>query len=271
MSSCFNNSHRHVSILLPRSPAAFGHWLIWGGVPLVATAILLGLHRDDPRVAFCTLYVFVAVIIGIAFSGGAGVDLNVWFDAAIALSLTAGLALDRLTNGTAALAFAFILPLSTGLALAYDSEWLEADFWLNPFAGEAESARRDIAFLKAHDGPAACEMMSLCYWASKEAQIDVFNLGQAYATHARSEDRLLRLIEARHYSVVEFDSLSDFALGPRVRRAFDRFYRVDHADENGVFLVPRQTASALTVPARSSLPQPTKGPRNAAKIDRSTT
>jgi hypothetical protein len=114
-------------------------------------------------------------------------------------------------------------------------------------------------------------MMSLCYWAGKKAEIDVFNLGQAYATHTRSEDSLLRLIAAHYYGAAEFDSLADFALGPRVRKAFDRFYRIDHADENGVFLVPRQTASALTVPARSSLPQPTKGPRNAAKIERSTT
>ena len=29
-------------------------------------------------------------------------------------------------------------------------------------------------------GPALCEMLSLCYWAGKRAEVDVFNLGQAY-------------------------------------------------------------------------------------------
>ena len=246
-------------------------FLIWCGLPLVASAVLFGLRRSDRYVAFCALYALMAVIVGTGFSGGAGVDLNVWFEAAIALSLLAGLALDRLATWTPGLVIAFLLPLWAGLIPAYDSEWLERNFWLHPFAEESESARRDIAFLKAQNGPVACEMLSLCYWAGKKAEIDVFNLGQAYATQARSDDDLIRLIEGRHYAALEFDSLTDFALGARVRKALLGSYRIDHQDETGVFLVPRQTASALTVPARSSLPQPTEGPRSAAKIERSTT
>ena len=246
-------------------------FLIWCGLPLVMMAVLFGFKRSDRYVAFCGLYTLTAVIIGTGFSGGAGVDLNVWFDAVIALSLSAGLALDRLVTWKPGLVMAFVLPLLAGLALSYDSEWLERDFWLHPFSEEADSARRDIAFLRAQNGPVACEMLSLCYWAGKKAEIDVFNLGQAYVTRARSENDLIRLIEGRRYAALEFDSLTDFALGPRVRKALAGSYRIDHEDENGVFLVPRQTASALTVPVRSSLPQPTEGPRSAAKIERRTT
>jgi len=246
-------------------------FLIWCGLPLMVAAVLFGLQRSDRYVVFCALYALIAVIVGTGFSGGAGVDLNVWFDAAIALSLAAGLALHRLVKWTPALVLAFVLPLLAGMILAYDSEWLEQDFWLHPFAEEAQSAHRDIAFLSAQNGPVACEMQSLCYWAGKKAEIDVFNLGQAYATRARSDNDLIRLIEHRHYAALEFDSLTAFALGPNVRKALASSYRIDHQDENGVFLVPRQTASALTVPARSSLPQPTEGPRRAAKIERSTT
>ncbi len=246
-------------------------FLIWCGLPLVATAVMFGLRRNDRYVVFCALYTLIAVIVGTGFSGGAGVDLNVWFDAAIALSLSAGLALDRLVTWTPGLVMAFVLPLLAGPILSCDSAWLEQDFWLHPFAEETQSADRDIAFLKTQNGPVACEMQSLCYWAGKKAEIDVFNLGQAYATHTRSDNDLIRLIERRHYAAFEFDSLTDFALGPNVRKALAGSYRIDHQDENGVFLVPRQTASALTVPARSSLPQPTEGPRSAAKIERSTT
>ena len=245
--------------------------LIWCGLPLVVTVVLLGSRRRDRYVVLCALYALIAVIVGTGFSGGAGVDLNVWFDAAIALSLSTGLALDRLARRTPTLAMAFALPFLVGLILFYDSEWLEQGFWLHPFEEEVRGAHRDVAFLKAQNGPVACEMQSLCYWAGQKAEIDVFNLGQAYATRARSDNDLIRLIEARHYAALEFDSLTDFALGPNVRKALAGAYRVDHQDENGVFLVPRQTASALTVPARSSLPQPTEGPRNAAKIERSTT
>jgi hypothetical protein len=246
-------------------------FLIWCGLPLAVMAVLFGQRRGDRYVLFCALYALIAVVIGTGFSGGAGVDLNVWFDAAIALSFSAGLTLDRLVKGTPVLVTAFVLPLLAGLTLSYDSEWLEQDFWLHSFAEESDSAHRDIAFLKTQNGPVACETLSLCYWAGNEAEIDVFNLGQAYATGARSENDLIRLIEDRHYAALEFDSLTDFALGSRVRKALASSYRIDHQDENGVFLVPRQTASALTVPARSSLPQPTEGPRRAAKIERSTT
>src|SRR6185312_3475492 len=120
-------------------------FLIWCGFPLAATAVLFGHRRSDRYVVFCALYTLVALVIGIGFSGGAGVDLNVWFDAAIALSLSAGVALDRLAKWTPALVTAFVIPLLAGLILSYDSEWLEQDFWLHPFAEEAQSAHRDIA------------------------------------------------------------------------------------------------------------------------------
>jgi hypothetical protein len=216
-----------------------GYWLIWGALPLVAAVVLFMQGRRESNVVFCGLYVLSGVIVGTAFSGGAGVDTNVWFDADIALSLAAGLALDRLPRARTALLAAFALPIATGLALAYGSDWLEADFWLHPFAEEVRSAHADIAFVNRHKGPALCETMSLCYWAGKRAEVDVFNLGQSYATHARDEGDLIRRVEAHYYRAVEFDSLTDFALGPRVRNAFDRSYRIDHADDNGVFLVPR--------------------------------
>jgi hypothetical protein len=82
-------------------------------------------------------------------------------------------------------------------------------------------------------------MLSLCYWAGKREEADVFNLGQAYATHARLDDGLVRLIEAHHYSVLQFDSLDDFALTPRVKQTLLRDYRIGHANDEGVFLVPR--------------------------------
>jgi hypothetical protein len=216
-----------------------GSWLVWGGASAAVAAVLSYRQRTDRDVMFSALYALIAVLVGVLFSGGAGVDSNVWFDAAIALALTTGLALERWPRAAPVMIAAGVLPLVAGLVLAYDPAWRGRDYWLHPYADDAEVARGDIAFLKAHQGPALCEMLSLCYWAGKPAEVDVFNLGQAYATGARSDDALIRRIAARHYRAVQFDSLDDFALGPRVRQAFERAYRVDHADDNGVFLVPR--------------------------------
>jgi hypothetical protein len=205
-------------------------WTVWGGAGMAVMAALLLVRRNDRDVALCALYAFVAVALGLVFAGGAGVDMNVWFDAAIALSLGIALALDRLPRdlhkGLAA--GAYVLALVCGLALNWDG-----------VTQRPASADPDIAFLKSRPGPALCEMLSLCYWAGKRAEVDTFNTGQAFATAARSDAALIGEIEARRFTAMEFDSLDDFALGPRVKRAVLANYRVDHEDDGGVFLAPR--------------------------------
>jgi len=221
---------------------AIGSWLIWANVALFGLVALLLLRRDDRYVVLCALYAAVAIAVGIVFAGGAGVDMNIWFDAMIALSLAAALVIDRLPKAAwmqGLIAGACILPLIAGIVLNWEDAWLERDFWLHPMAAETAMAESDIAFLKAQHGPVACEMLSLCYWAGKPEEIDAFNLGQAYATHKRSDEALVRLIEAKHYGALEFDSLDDFALTPRAKQVLLNSYRVDHANDEGVFFVPR--------------------------------
>lgn len=221
---------------------ALGIWLVWAEVSLFGLAALIFLRRDDKYVALCAICAGAAILVGILFAGGAGVDMNIWFDAMIALSLATALVLDRLSmpgSMRGLIAIAYTLPLIAGIILNWDGAWLERDFWLHPLKDETAVAQADIVFLKAQNGPVACEMLSLCYWARKPEEVDTFNLGQAYATHRRSDDALVRLIAAKHYGAVEFDSLDDFALTPGVKQTLLKAYRADHADDEGVFLVPR--------------------------------
>jgi hypothetical protein len=204
-------------------------WLAWGGTAMLVTASL-AFARSDRNTLLVALYALTSVLVGTAFSGGAGVDTNAWFDAAIAVALGSALALDGLSVRAwhaPALAGAIVLPLIVGTALHED------------WPGAEDSADSDIAFLREHGGPAICEMLSLCYWAGKPQTVDVFNLGQAYATKARSDDALVAQIAARRFGAIEFDSLDPFALTPRVKQAVLANYRIDHVDDNGVFLVRR--------------------------------
>ena len=218
-------------------------WLVWGAIPIAIVATLAALHRHDRFVAFCALYAALAFALGVAFAGGAGVDVNVFFDAAIALSLGAGLALNRFAprgpGWTPCVASALVLALGFGLYQASNESWSDPDFWSHPMADEAAQTRDDIAFLRARRGPALCESLSLCYWAGKEPEVDTFNVGQELATGARPDDDLIRSIEAHRYSGMAFDTLEPFALGPRVRSAVLKAYRADHADDIGAFFVPR--------------------------------
>ena len=219
------------------------NWLLWSGVPILALATLVAVRSDDRFVTLCALYAGMAAVIGIAFSGGAGVDVNAFFDADIALSLSIAVALTRFaalsprwSSGTAV---ALLLPLAAGLYAVSDVDWRDPDFWAHPMAGEAALARADIAFLEDHKGPAACETLALCYWAGKPATIDVFNIGEAIAANAHSDAAIVRDLRNHAYGVIELDTLKPFALGPHVRNSLLAAYRIDHADDNGVFFAPR--------------------------------
>ncbi len=82
-------------------------------------------------------------------------------------------------------------------------------------------------------------MLSLCYWAGKPGQVDVFNIEQAYRTGARSDEALVRAITARRFAIVQLEELSPFPLTPDVHRALDGNYRLVRRDDDRVFFAPR--------------------------------
>jgi hypothetical protein len=209
-----------------------GLFLQWS-VPAIGFAVWLAIRfRDDEWVRFVTLYCATALVIGTVFSAGDGVDANIWFDAVIALALAAGLMQSRFRAGIGAVAgWVLVLPLAVFLALHFDDD----NFAYTP-AFRAQAAR-DIGFLKT--GPALCEQLTLCYWSGERDPVDVFNVGQQIATARRSPAALTALLEARHFRALQFDTLEPFALGPAVRTALLRNYRIDHEDDNGVFFRPR--------------------------------
>jgi hypothetical protein len=105
-------------------------------------------------------------------------------------------------------------------------------FFTGDFRGQSA---RDIAFLKSHPGPALCEQLSLCLWAGKKAEVDVFNIGEQIKTGARDPATLMRMIATRHFAVLQLEDLD--ALGP-VRAEIEQNYRADYSDDNGIFFTP---------------------------------
>lgn len=221
--------------------ANFHLWLVHGALPLAAT--LYAATARSRQALFIAIYALTATVIGAAFLGGAGVDANAMFDADIAISLGAALALERIrTIGplpTSILPLVLALPLAVSVATRDDIDWQDANYWLHPLAGDEKTAAADIAFVRARPGPAMCEMLSLCYWAGKPAAVDVFNTDQQFRTGARSEQPFIRLVDEKNFAVVQLDSVLPFPFPPDVQREFARNYRVDRTSDDGVFLVPR--------------------------------
>lgn len=209
-----------------------GHFLQWSAAGIGFGIWLAVRNRSDKWVRLATLYGVVALVIGAAFSAGDGVDANIYFDAVIALSLAAGLMQSRFgTQTRMAAGLALVLPLALFLFFHFGDD----NFAYTP-AFRAQAAR-DIAFVKS--GPALCEQLSLCYWAAEQDPVDVFNVGEQIATGRRSDAVLIHLLEARHFQAIQLESLEPFALGPQVRAALLKSYRLDHEDDNGVFFTPR--------------------------------
>jgi hypothetical protein len=196
--------------------------LWWAVLPLAALFTVRGPWKN-----FCLMYTGAALMLGLVFSAGDGVDANGFFDLAIACALTLGLALDR----APALAALSAVPLPLFLAFNFSDNNF---FFTRDFAGQSA---RDIAFLKSRPGPALCDQLSLCLWAGKGAEVDVFNVGEEIKTGTRDPAPLAGMIADRHFAVLQLQDRA--ALGPLVRAAIGKHYRPDHSDDNGSFLIPR--------------------------------
>jgi len=199
--------------------------LWWMVLPLIAMA---GLWADRTSL-FCSLYAAVALLLGLVFAVGDGVDANAFFDLGIALSLALGLVVER--GRWPMLAGASAAPLLIFLAVNFQDNNF---FFTRDFIRQSA---RDIAFLKSRSGAGLCDQLSLCLWAGKGAQVDVFNIGEAIKAHARDPKVLIGMIDDRSFATIQLVDID--GLGPDARDAIERNYRTDHSDDNGTFLVPR--------------------------------
>lgn len=238
-----------------------GQWLVSGLVPLAASLCLLR-HRRDRYAMLCIIYVFIAVPFCLFFSGGEGVAGNATFDPSIACALGAAVFVNRIMcrqirlnifppqitgqvlspaqagrSGGGAIIIACVLPLAVTFVLGMFGGWSSGPSIIARMK-LAGAAQRDIAFVEARAGPALCEQPALCYWAGKPAQVDVWGLSQALATHARSEASLTALLDAHRFAVAEIGSRSALFHFATIQNAIARNYKIDHTDPLGTFLVP---------------------------------
>lgn len=216
------------------------NWLPWAAIPVTGALLLLVVGRKDQLAVFAVIYSVFATVGGLMLSGGTGVDANALFDADIALSLCAGLLLDRFENGNwltfAALFYA--VPLAF-LLRQVDGNWRDSAYWLRPMSDDARISSTEISLLRTKPDPVLCEMLSLCYWAAKAPQVDVFNTDQRLRTGTQGSAELVRMIDQKRFSFIQLETLKPFPLPPAVEVAVMRNYRVVRVDNDRAFLGPR--------------------------------
>lgn len=213
-------------------------FLLVSFAPLAAGLYML--RKEQGFALLCGVYMALALVIGLYFSGGAGVGRNGLFDAAIAGALSAGL-LAQTLRPTRAVLFALACLVPLGVAGA------ERVAKPNPATREA-ATRADIAFLKSRPGPALCEFLSYCYWAGKTGEVDAFNTVEAIQSGTRDAADITRLLDAKVFSTVQLEHTSRFASLPAFQAALRHNYRIAAQSPNGAFWVPTVAPSATLPP-----------------------
>lgn len=214
------------------TPRATSATNLWQAMTHLWWAVLPGwlslYARPGGTRSFAHLYTGTALALGVIFAIGDGVDTNAFFDLAIALALVIGLMPDH--KYPTVIAGLSALPLLIFLVL----HWHDNNFfYTRTFAAQSQ---RDIAFLKARPGPALCDQMSLCLWAGKTPQIDVFNAGEAIQTKTRNAAPLIQMIQAHHFATIQLQDTQ--GLGPQIHAAITSAYRLHHHNDNGAFFTP---------------------------------
>lgn len=206
----------------------------WGAV-----AILRHGRTHTPQL-FTVIYLLVSVLIGAAFSGGAGVDRNAFFDADIALALmlaVTSIHLARYREPLHLVTAVYALIVCVVLLL------------LNPRpAGDQVEAQRVIAHLSKAKGDVLCSDLAFCYWARKPAAIDVFNLQQHYRTHPEDAAGFIDALDNQLFSLVQVSSLAWMESVPAVGPALSAHYVVEREGRYGLLL--RRTNSVPSSEAK---------------------
>jgi hypothetical protein len=176
--------------------------------PLIIDAVLLAaLAWREANARFVLLYAVLAGACGCFFLSGEYCDVNVLFDLLIALCLCAAMLADRFVamvesprRPWAAVAIAAAL---ASLCLPAGGDAVQASVAMV----RSDRHRREdygalIARLARADGPVACEMTSLCYWAGRRFELDAHNYLMKIKKGTVSDAPLRRLIEERHFAYI---------------------------------------------------------------------
>lgn len=203
-------------------------------------------------------YLISAIALGAAWSGGAGTDINVFFDITIALAVGAGLvAIELRDRGFGPRPLALFALLANAGALFFAPQAL-GRFGVD-MAGEMADRERlfreDTAWLRAKPGTVVCQSQLLCLRAGKPLFYDSFNATQAMRFGHLPKDTLTGMLARREIAMIQVSDLP--ARSPNdppgvqayparfvnfeddVFEALDRYYRIERVGVSGRFYVPK--------------------------------
>jgi hypothetical protein len=225
--------------------------------PLVGLSLLVCALERSERTTFLAAYLAIAAAIGAVAAGGAGVDVNAFFDLLIAASLGAALAIEVLWSGSlhrrifagdskAALQLGPIAVVLLGFCTAaYATTKLPRALANveNLDSLETRSLRYIAQIRSEGHGRPTCEMVGLCYWATAPFTLDLFIYGQKLATGTLPMASCRSVFQAATVPLIQLQSVNRHGvelLPQTCSRIIYENYRPIADSDLGVILVPRR-------------------------------
>lgn len=196
-----------------------------------------GIRR--PSSSVIALGFAIALTTGSLLAGGSGVNLNVFFDAVIAMSIIAALVLRDLAERSALDAALAPIALSAGLLVVGRSSSVP------PRAALAETSRAfldDVGYLKSKPGDAICLSLLLCHDAGKPLIYDPYTTNELMNAGRLDPNWLASALKIPSFAVVQLaeDPGSGSTFPRNLMPALHGSYRLDRTGPAREFYVPRK-------------------------------
>lgn len=226
------------------------HLKLYG--PLLAVIAFLGYlaTQRNSAAALIFIYSIVALIQGFVLSGGFDVDVNVFFDLAIACSIGLGLLQNAIARFFAReprpLPATITLLVWLGIGLtpavsASDQALTDAREILR--SAVVSSQQADVAYIKSTPGGAVCQNLALCYWAGKDLLVDVDTLKLLVTRKPQLEAEFIANLERCLYPLIQLeDDWDDEDEGPFTEgmlTALETYYAEVAGGGEAYYRVPR--------------------------------
>lgn len=175
---------------------------------LVLWVIALAREHLSERLGFVSVYALISSAVGVFAAGGAGVDVNAFFDVLIATTLAAALAVEQLSSPlqmswgpVAALGLAIYV---VGYTVSLAPPQIER---IRSIDARERAALEDIRLIRQDgQGRAACEQLGLCYWARSAFMVDFFYFGQKLKTGVVPMSACAATFERSSISLVQLEA-----------------------------------------------------------------
>ncbi|HEY1257264.1 MAG TPA: glycosyltransferase family 39 protein [Terracidiphilus sp.] len=215
-------------------------------VPLLIAAVWSLRSLCNVKYRVIALYFFISLFLGIAFYGGGGTTVNMFFDCFFAVAIILGVLLDRawqsetpwLKRGGA---WRWAVPLLLFQVPCVDIPPVH----LHPLMGEKKEFKAEVAFLAAQQGPAICESLLRCYYAGKPYILDPFNSASLVRLGKLDGNVWVQRIANKEFGAIQTYQSVSLMERPNARfpdavlDAIDKYYKVAMQDSKTVIYVPQ--------------------------------